>query len=539
VTAPHGTTAPPPAMSHREILVVLGGLMTGLFLVAVSQTIVATALPTIAGELGGVDLIAWIVTAYLLAATVATPLFGRISDLFGRDRIFQAAIVIFLVGSILSGFAVDMPMLIGARAVQGVGAGGVMALTMTIIGDILSPRERGRYQGYLGAVFALSSVAGPLIGGFLVDNLDWRWVFFVNLPIGIVALLVTRRVLRLPRHRTERSIDYLGAALLVTGVSALLLVAAWGGTEHAWTSPTILWLGIGGSVLSLAFLLRQRLAREPIIPLRLFSSPTFSLVSAGAFVVGATMFGAIVFLPVFLQLVTGASATAAGLLMTPLMGGIVLSSIVSGRLITRTGRYKRYPVAGTLLIAVALALLSTMDAATSRPEAGAFMAVLGIGLGMVMQNLILVAQNDVPASDLGVATATVNFTRSLGGSIGTAVFGAIMAAGLTAKLSGAVATELDIDPSALQGSPQTILALDPEVREVVVTAFSDSVSTVFLTGVPLALVAFVLMLLIPERPLRETRNIGSARVDVPATGIEPAAEPADTSLRGSAAAPPS
>jgi EmrB/QacA subfamily drug resistance transporter len=539
VTAPHGTTAPPPAMSHREILVVLGGLMTGLFLVAVSQTIVATALPTIAGELGGVDLIAWIVTAYLLAATVATPLFGRISDLFGRDRIFQAAIVIFLVGSILSGFAVDMPMLIGARAVQGVGAGGVMALTMTIIGDILSPRERGRYQGYLGAVFALSSVAGPLIGGFLVDNLDWRWVFFVNLPIGIVALLVTRRVLRLPRHRTERSIDYLGAALLVTGVSALLLVAAWGGTEHAWTSPTILWLGIGGSVLSLAFLLRQRLAREPIIPLRLFSSPTFSLVSAGAFVVGATMFGAIVFLPVFLQLVTGASATAAGLLMTPLMGGIVLSSIVSGRLITRTGRYKRYPVAGTLLIAVALALLSTMDAATSRPEAGAFMAVLGIGLGMVMQNLILVAQNDVPASDLGVATATVNFTRSLGGSIGTAVFGAIMAAGLTAKLSGAVATELDIDSSALQGSPQTILALDPEVREVVVTAFSDSVSTVFLTGVPLALVAFVLMLLIPERPLRETRNIGSARVDVPATGIEPAAEPADTSLRGSAAAPPS
>jgi EmrB/QacA subfamily drug resistance transporter len=539
VTAPHGTTAPPPAMSHREILVVLGGLMTGLFLVAVSQTIVATALPTIAGELGGVDLIAWIVTAYLLAATVATPLFGRISDLFGRDRIFQAAIVIFLVGSILSGFAVDMPMLIGARAVQGVGAGGVMALTMTIIGDILSPRERGRYQGYLGAVFAFSSVAGPLIGGFLVDNLDWRWVFFVNLPIGIVALLVTRRVLRLPRHRTERSIDYLGAALLVTGVSALLLVAAWGGTEHAWTSPTILWLGIGGSVLSLAFLLRQRLAREPIIPLRLFSSPTFSLVSAGAFVVGATMFGAIVFLPVFLQLVTGASATAAGLLMTPLMGGIVLSSIVSGRLITRTGRYKRYPVAGTLLIAVALALLSTMDAATSRPEAGAFMAVLGIGLGMVMQNLILVAQNDVPASDLGVATATVNFTRSLGGSIGTAVFGAIMAAGLTAKLSGAVATELDIDPSALQGSPQTILALDPEVREVVVTAFSDSVSTVFLTGVPLALVAFVLMLLIPERPLRETRNIGSARVDVPATGIEPAAEPADTSLRGSAAAPPS
>jgi EmrB/QacA subfamily drug resistance transporter len=522
---PDGAAAP---MSHREILVVLAGLMTGLFLVAVSQTIVATALPTIAGELGGVDLIAWIVTAYLLAATVATPLFGRVSDLLGRDRVFQAAIVIFLLGSVLSGFAPNMPMLVGARAVQGVGAGGVMALAMTIIGDILSPRERGRYQGYLGAVFAFASVAGPLIGGFLVDNLDWRWVFFVNLPIGAIALVVTSKVLKLPRRRIEHSIDYLGAALLVTGVSALLLVAAWGGTEHAWGSPVIVGLAAGGTVLSLAFLLRQHLAREPIIPLQLFSSRTFSLVSAGALIVGATMFGAVVFLPVFLQLVTGASATAAGLLMTPLMGGIVLSSIVSGRLITRTGRYKRYPVAGTLLIALALALLSTMDASTSRPAAATFMAVLGIGLGMVMQNLILVAQNDVPAADLGVATATVNFTRSLGGSIGTAVFGAIMAAGLTARLAGVTATGLDLDPAALQGSPQTILALEPQVREVVVDAFAGAVSTVFLAGVPLALLAFVIMLLIPERPLRETRNIGTARDDVPATGLEAATEPVDT-----------
>jgi EmrB/QacA subfamily drug resistance transporter len=514
-------------MTHREILVVLVGLMTGLFLVSVSQTIVATALPTIAGELGGVDLIAWIVTAYLLAATVATPLFGRISDLLGRDRVFQAAILIFLLGSVLSGFALDMPMLIGARAVQGVGAGGVMALAMTIIGDILSPRERGRYQGYLGAVFALSSVAGPLIGGFLVDNLDWRWVFFVNVPIGIVAVVVTSRVLKLPRHRIEHRIDYLGAALLVAGVSALLLVAAWGGSEYPWSSPAILGLGAAGVVLSAAFLLRQRLAADPIIPLQLFSSRTFSLVAVGALIVGATMFGAIVFLPVFLQLVTGASATAAGLLMTPLMGGIVLSSVVSGRLITRTGRYKRYPVAGTLLVAAALALMATMDADTSRLAAGSFMAVLGIGLGMVMQNLVLVAQNDVPPTELGVATATVNFTRSLGGSIGTAVFGAIMAAGLTSRLAAST-VGIDLDPSTLRGSPQTILALEPQVREVVVTAFSGAVSTVFLAGVPLALVAFVLMLLIPEHPLRETRNVGAARDDVPATGLEPAADPIDS-----------
>jgi EmrB/QacA subfamily drug resistance transporter len=521
----------PPAagapLTHREILVVLSGLMTGLFLVAISQTIVATALPTIAGELGGVDLIAWIVTAYLLAATVATPLFGRISDLHGRDRVFQAAIGIFLLGSVLSGLAVDMPMLIAARAVQGIGGGGVMALAMTIVGDILSPRERGRYQGYFGAVFALASVAGPLIGGFIVDQLDWRWVFFVNVPIGVVALVVTARVLRLPRRREEHRIDYLGALLLVTGVSALLLVTAWGGTQHAWSSPTILGLAAAGAVLSLAFVIRQRLAAEPIIPLELFASRTFSLVAAGAFIVGATMFGAIVFLPVFLQLVTGASATAAGLLMTPLMGGIIASSVVSGRLISRTGRYKRYPVAGTLLVALSLGLLATMDAATTLATAGAYMALLGTGLGMVMQNLVLVAQNEVPAAQLGVATATVNFTRALGGSIGTASFGAIMAAGLGSRLAGALPGGVDVDPAALQGSPQTILALETEVRDVVVSAFSGAVSTVFLVGVPLALVAFVLMVFLPERPLRETRHVGAAREDVPATGIEPAVGPAD------------
>jgi EmrB/QacA subfamily drug resistance transporter len=533
-TPPSGgdhTPSIPPAgapMTHRQILVVLGGLMTGLFLVAISQTIVATALPTIAGELGGVDLIAWIVTAYLLAATVATPLFGRMSDLYGRQRLFQAAIVIFLIGSLLSGLAPSMPTLIGARAIQGIGGGGVMALVMTIIGDILSPRERGRYQGYFGAVFGFASITGPLLGGFFVDHLDWRWAFFVNLPIGIAALVITNRVLRLPHRRAAGSVDYLGAALLVAGVTSLLLVAAMGGHILPWRSTMLVGLTVGGVVLTALFVLRQVTAASPIIPLRLFRSRTFTVVSAGGFIVGATMFGSIVFLPVFLQVVTGASATHAGLLMTPLMGGMIAASVVTGRLITRTGRYRIYPLAGTLLMTAALGLLATMDVTTTPLEAGLFMAALGTGLGMVMQNLILAAQNDAAAADLGVATATVNFTRALGGSVGTAVFGAIMANGLTTRLRGTLPTGIDVDPASLQGSPETILALDPQIRTVVVDAFSGAISTVFLVAAPLALLAFVLMVLLPEHPLRETRHVGAARDDIPTTGLEPATEPIDT-----------
>jgi EmrB/QacA subfamily drug resistance transporter len=497
--------------SHRQILAIYSGLMLGILLAALDQTIVATALPTIVGELGGIAHLSWVVTAYLVSSTASVPLYGKVSDLYGRRVVFQFAIVTFLIGSAGAGLAQDMTQLILARAVQGIGGGGLMAMAMTIVGDVVSPRERGRYQGYIGSVFALASIVGPLVGGFFVDHLTWRWIFYVNLPIGIVALVVTSIVLRLPFRREAHRIDYEGAALLVAAVVSLLLVAVWGGTEFPWTSAPILGLGVAGVILSVLFLVREHRAEEPIIPPRLFRDRTVSVASAVMFLVGATLFGAVVFLPLYLQSVLGASATNSGLLLLPLMMGVVVMAVTSGRIISHTGRYRWWPVAGMAFCTVGMFLLSRMDPSTDRLFASAAMAVLGLGIGMVMQVLVLAIQNAVQQRDLGAATSVANFFRSIGGTFGTAVLGAVFAARLGAELAASLPASVAgrIDPATLAETPAAIARLDPAVRQAVVGGIAHAVDTVFLAAIPLAAAGFVLALLLPEVPLRETAYLGA------------------------------
>jgi EmrB/QacA subfamily drug resistance transporter len=433
-------------------------------------------------------------------------LYGKISDLYGRKIVFQTAIGLFLAGSILCGFSQNMTQLISFRAVQGLGAGGLIVMALTIIGDVVSPRERGRYQGYFGAVFGLASIAGPLLGGWFVDNLSWRWVFYINLPLGLVALFVTATVLNIPFHRRDHKIDYPGAGLLVGGVSSLLLVTVWGGREYQWGSPLIVILTVVGVALIGLFLWWEVRTPEPILPMRLFRDRTFALTSGAGFVVGLAMFGGIIFLPLFLQIVVGASATNSGLLLLPMMAGIIGMSVISGRLISRTGRYKIYPVVGTLLASLALFLLSTMGVGTTLPIASVYMLILGAGLGLVMQVLVLAVQNSVEPRDLGVATSASTFFRSLGGSFGTALFGAIF----TSQVAANIARNLpgvDLGGGDLTSSPGVIAQLPEGVREGVIQAFADSTGTVFLAAVPFAMVAFVFVLLLPELPLRSSSHV--------------------------------
>ncbi len=501
--------APAGKLSHRQVMTVLGGLMTGMLLAALDQTIVATALPTMVGDLGGLEHLSWVVTAYLLTSTAAVPLYGKVSDLYGRRPVFRAAIVVFLLGSALAGLARDMLQLIVARGIQGIGAGGVIAMTMTIIGDIIAPRDRGRYQGYIGAVFALASVVGPLVGGFFTDHLSWRWVFYVNLPVGAAALAVTSRALRLPFVRHRHRIDALGAALLVAGATCLLLVSVWGGNTYPWASPAILGLAAAALGLLSSFVWWERRAEEPILPLQLFRSRVFSVATPASFVVGAAMFGGVVFLPLFLQTVQGQTATNSGLLLLPLMGGIVTTSVLSGRLIARTGRYRAFPIGGMGVATLGMFLLSRLDATSTRLESAVGMLVLGTGIGMVMQVLVLAVQNAVRHRDLGAATSAVNFFRSIGGTLGVALYGAVF----TARFRGALASILPGEwgarpPGGLADSPAAILALPAGIREAVVRALADSVHTVFLSAIPLVVVGLLLVLLLPEVPLRETAHVG-------------------------------
>jgi EmrB/QacA subfamily drug resistance transporter len=491
-------------LSHRQILVVFSGLLLAMLLASLDQTIVGTALPTIAGDLGGLTHLSWVVTAYLLASTAATPLWGKIGDLYGRKTVLLIAIVIFLSGSALCGLAWSLGALIAFRAFQGLGAGGLMALAMAIVADLVAPRERGRYQGYIQAVFVLASVAGPLLGGAIVDHLSWRWIFYVNLPIGAIALLVIGAVLRLPVQRTRHRLDFAGAALLVAAVVALLMITVWGGSQYAWSSPQIIGLAAGGLLLLGAFLRQEQRAPEPVLPLRLFRDPVFSVVSVALFLGTCALFAANVFLPLFLQVATGASPTDAGLLLLPLMAGIAITSVGTGRLITRTGRYKIFPVLGFALMSAGLVLLSRLNAHTAQALIELDMAVFGLGFGMVTQVLVLAIQNAVDRRDLGTATASANFFRALGGAVGVPIFGAVFADRVRYWLPRHVPARVlgHLDPSALQASPGTIRGLPPAVRDGVAQAVAQATGTVFLVAAPIAALGFLVVLFLNEYPLR-------------------------------------
>jgi EmrB/QacA subfamily drug resistance transporter len=502
--ASQSSLAAPAMLGHRQILIAFSGLVLAMLLAALDSTIVSTALPTIVSELGGLEHLAWVVTAYLLAQTIVTPIYGKLGDLYGRKIVLQSAIVLFLIGSALCGLSHTMTQLIAFRAIQGLGGGGLVVTTQAVVGDIVPPRDRGRYQGIFGAVFGLSSIAGPLLGGYFTTHLSWRWIFYVNLPVGIAALVVLAATLPSLGRRAVRAIDYAGAGLLAVVLSSITLLSDLGGTTYPWSSPLSLGL-IAISLLSLAlFIVVELRAPEPVLPPHLFRQQTFVITSTVGLIVGFALFGSVTYFPLYLQIVKGVSPTGSGMEMVPMMGGMLVTSIASGQLISRTGRYRIFPLLGTAVMTFGLFLLSRLTAETSNAIASLLMLVLGVGLGMVMQVLVIAVQNDVDYRDLGVATSGATLFRLIGGSLGTAILGALFAGRLSVNLARLLPPSNAAGAATRNMSAQAMQHLPPGARAAYAQAFTASLDIVFLVATVVCAVGFVLAWFLPERPLRAT-----------------------------------
>ena len=491
-------------ITGARLRLIMAALMLAMFLAALDQTIVSTALPRITSELNGLNQLAWVVTAYLLTSTASTPIWGKISDIYGRKPMLQAAIVIFLIGSVLAGAANSMEWLIITRGIQGLGGGGLMVLVMAVIADVIPPHERGRYTGLFGGVFAISSIVGPLLGGWFVDALSWRWIFYVNVPLGIAALIVIAVVLHIPQHRINHSVDYLGAALLVGGVVIALLLTEWGGHQYAWGSPMIIGMGIVSAALITLFVWRQLRVPEPLVPMSLFRNKVFGISSLIGFIVGLALFGAIIYLPLYLQVVQGSSPTQAGLQMIPMMAGVLAFSIISGRIISRTGRFKVFPIIGMILATVGMYLLSRIQVDTPYWQIALAMLILGAGLGNVMQVLIIAVQNAVNPNEIGVATSGSTFFRSIGGTFGTAIFGAIMTSQLVAGINAQMppGVTAPADAASMTSTMSSIATLPAQIKEIVLAAFSGALGTVFFAATILIAIGIALAFVMPDMRLK-------------------------------------